>query len=1122
MNVKISVIIIVIAFLQGIALLRAQPVVVSLELKTVHYLPDGACNNDRLFGWGRNDDPTIETAAQVFFPFTVVRSTKVSQNKYSDYECDNGPHPALIPLSIQEHFTDDNFKVKIEITRGRERDDGDNDDHVCLDGTNESILEFTKDDYTECDEHEIEISRYCSGATYYATYTFSWQYTSTDPGEIDAPVRHVANRQDLALLVSDTTTNLSTPSPSATFSWQYLDNFQWVDINVFARNLKAYDYILQNTSAIGNFAFRRLAIVPNANCSSSQEIVPSNFVIIRVSDTCYTQEYRELFDDGTISMAQESTSDPFVPWTIVNDTFGTSNKYIEIGYAPLPTNPVESYLEFTVDVPDTFYYLDYVMQYELGESLINPPQSPSFVKLYINGVQRQSYPLAAILYKTGLEDEVWHDISIPLSVGSNYIRWEYTKGTSNTAHDVDFYRMDDVEILKKHPDYRALTDLYFRTNGGFDWIDKDGWKDRVSNLNCDVCSWYGVTCDPITGRVIKLDLSNNGLNGKLPGSIQELVYLQELNLSNNPNLDGALPEELFELDSLEILDLSHCSISGSISASIVGLQNLVKLDLSDNEMSSTIPGEVGLLDLLDTLDLSYNNFDGSIPAGLVQLKEVEIIHFQGNQISGEIPDTFFHLSNLHELRLDSNNLSGRLTPDFGLWYNEQLRILNLSKNSFRGCYPSNLLQYCQIDQFDISGNPQLPNQGDLDSLCNDNLSLCCELSLIKDELPIASGIYRAVDSIKVTGTIMPNAQIEMSAGLSIALDYPYTDQMSSTISYSIEACEGYWPYDDALITPSDNAPGSGFGNAIEMSGDWLVVGASNVDQVYLYHLDSSGWTEKQILDGDPGSRFGNDVYINGDHLIISAYHHTGGSVINPISRSGMAKAYKLINGVWTFNGNIFPETEVPNLRFGRSVVIRDNIAVVSDYNNTISSYKVDQFSNWNFLSSLSRPGSFGFEMEYRGSTLFVGSPDATVNGNTNQGILHQLTSSSTIEIAAPDGKPNDRFSADFDIQSNKILVSVPGYDGANANNIGKAYVLDGGDITMYLPSDTTQANLQFGKSGVLMSEGIIVDNGSNSNSYRENNLVRHYFPETGVKACNGNWVAIRDTDNERVVIYRLN
>ncbi|KAL8201463.1 hypothetical protein R6Q57_012802 [Mikania cordata] len=68
--------------------------------------------------------------------------------------------------------------------------------------------------------------------------------------------------------------------------------------------------------------------------------------------------------------------------------------------------------------------------------------------------------------------------------------------------------------------------------------------------------------------------------------------LQQLSLRSNPSLVGSIPAELFSsLSSLQILTVSQCRISGTISPEIAKLRSLVHLDLSYNQISGAIPVE---------------------------------------------------------------------------------------------------------------------------------------------------------------------------------------------------------------------------------------------------------------------------------------------------------------------------------------------------------------------------------------------------------------------------------------------------------------------------------------------------------------------------------------------------
>lgn len=101
-----------------------------------------------------------------------------------------------------------------------------------------------------------------------------------------------------------------------------------------------------------------------------------------------------------------------------------------------------------------------------------------------------------------------------------------------------------------------------------------------------------------------LDLSNQGLE-KLPASVLGMNYLEELNISNN-KLTGALPAEIRQLRGLRVLDASDNLMTG-VPAEVGQLQSLETLDLSNNKLTG-LPYELGNLKKLKLLNLSGNDY----------------------------------------------------------------------------------------------------------------------------------------------------------------------------------------------------------------------------------------------------------------------------------------------------------------------------------------------------------------------------------------------------------------------------------------------------------------------------------------------------------------------------------
>ena len=85
-------------------------------------------------------------------------------------------------------------------------------------------------------------------------------------------------------------------------------------------------------------------------------------------------------------------------------------------------------------------------------------------------------------------------------------------------------------------DFVVLESLYSMT-GGTGWTESSGWLEGAA-----LEAWYGISADSL-GRVVALDLTDNGLSGKLPSNMGELARMSGLWIGTN-SLSGRLPLSL--------------------------------------------------------------------------------------------------------------------------------------------------------------------------------------------------------------------------------------------------------------------------------------------------------------------------------------------------------------------------------------------------------------------------------------------------------------------------------------------------------------------------------------------------------------------------------------------------
>ena len=327
---------------------------------------------------------------------------------------------------------------------------------------------------------------------------------------------------------------------------------------------------------------------------------------------------------------------------------------------------------------------------------------------------------------------------------------------------------DSESVFCNAADVAALKSLYEST-GGPAWTNSAGWLG-----NAALAKWYGVEADSL-GRLVTLDLTGNGLAGRLPASLGELAHMTELRIADNAELSGRLPLSLAHL-SLRALGYAGTDLCAPADASfrawLGGIEShegtgvecaplsdrdilvalyeatdgpnwlnsgnwltdaplrqwhgvyttagrVVGLTLYFNRLTGPIPPELGGLSRLKGLRLFSNALTGSIPPELGSLSELTNLDLHFNRLSGPIPPELGNLSKLTSLELDLNRqLSGSIPRELGSL--SELQSLNLSRTGLSGPIPSELgnlssLQSLNLSQTGLSG-PIPQELGNLSSL----------------------------------------------------------------------------------------------------------------------------------------------------------------------------------------------------------------------------------------------------------------------------------------------------------------------------------------------------------------------------------------------------------------------
>ncbi|KAM5555179.1 hypothetical protein ABKV19_023194 [Rosa sericea] len=227
-----------------------------------------------------------------------------------------------------------------------------------------------------------------------------------------------------------------------------------------------------------------------------------------------------------------------------------------------------------------------------------------------------------------------------------------------------------------------------------------------------------------------LSLTYCGLHGTFPKEIFQLPSLQSIDLSHNDQLDGSLPEftrngslqylnlwstnfsgllpnSIGNLKMLSIIAISDCKFTGPIPKSMANLTQLVSLSMPNNKLEGSIPSFSGAKNVVD-IDLSNNSLTGTINSthwrNLTKLSSLDL---SSNKLDGNIPSSLFSLPLLDRLVLSNNQFSGPF-PEIS---NVSSYLLNgpdleiyLGSNNLEGPIPMSIFSLRRLWALDLSSN----------------------------------------------------------------------------------------------------------------------------------------------------------------------------------------------------------------------------------------------------------------------------------------------------------------------------------------------------------------------------------------------------------------------------------
>ncbi|XP_023925851.1 probable leucine-rich repeat receptor-like protein kinase At1g35710 [Quercus suber] len=302
---------------------------------------------------------------------------------------------------------------------------------------------------------------------------------------------------------------------------------------------------------------------------------------------------------------------------------------------------------------------------------------------------------------------------------------------------------------------------------------KELYLDGV-NISAPGNEWCQVLSSSVPNLRV-LSMSSCSLSGPFEFSLLKLQSLSIIHLSNNPS-NAPVPEFFANFINLTSLHLSSCGLNGTFPENIFKIPTLQTLYLSNNELlQGALPDFIGDLTVLSIVDLSVCNFSGSIPSSMANLTQLVYLDMSSNNFTGPIP-SFSKAKNLTQMYLFRNHLTGKIDS---LNWKDFLNLVNLelSYNSLEGNIPVSLFSLPSLQILQLSNNHFSGQLNEFSNVSSCQLEIL-DLSSNYLEGPIPKSIFKLrgirdllLSSNKFNGSLQLNV-IQQSRNLSI-LDLSY-------------------------------------------------------------------------------------------------------------------------------------------------------------------------------------------------------------------------------------------------------------------------------------------------------------------------------------------------------------
>ena len=342
------------------------------------------------------------------------------------------------------------------------------------------------------------------------------------------------------------------------------------------------------------------------------------------------------------------------------------------------------------------------------------------------------------------------------------------------------------------------------------------------------------------------------------------------------------------------------------------------------------------------------------------------------------------------------------------------------------------------------------------------------------------------------------------------------DAEASGSVYVLQRSERAWS-EVVRLTPMSPVNQDGFGAAVAIDGDTIVVGAPGVGVAHVFVRMGSTWQRQQILTGAAADRFGTSVGVSGDTIVVGAPQHDATA-----TNSGAAFVFTRSGSTWSQQGSPL-EAQLPraNDAFGTSIAISGSSIIVgapledgagSGVNPSTGSGKAESGAAYVFVrvgtawsqqvylkgSNSGADDRFGTAVGISNNTVVVGAPNEDSNGSPTDNTSFESGAAYTYDrsgttwtsgayLKASNIVTSTFFGSAVAIDRNHLIVgsareisTSTGLDGIpNQNGVGcgAAYLFRRGASwaqLRYVKASNTSTNANFGASVTIDGDTFAV------------------------------------------------